>query len=70
MAIQLLVLVVLLGTSLSSFASMSAPLNYHPAFKILSHAQLAEIEPAFEYRVALSNLADSPLVEQLHFDEV
>ena len=70
MAIQLLVLVVLLGTPLSSFASMSAPLNYHPAFKILSHAQLAEIEPAFEYRVALSNLADSPLVEQLHFDEV
>ena len=70
MAIQLSVFVVLLGISLSSFARMSAPINGHPAFKMLSHAQLAQIEPPFEYRVPLSNLADSPLVEQLHFDEV
>lgn len=70
MVIQLSVFVVLLGIALSSFARMSAPINYHPAFKILSHAQLAAIEPVVEYRVPLSNLADSPLVEQLHFDEV
>ena len=70
MSVRIAAFFVFMVISLPSFARISAPTNYHPAFKILSHKQLAEIKPVVGQTVTLSNAVNEPSLDDLHFDEV
>ena len=68
--VRIAAVILLLVSSLPSFARVAAPTNYHPAFKILTHKQLAEIKPIIGQTVALSNAVNEPSSNSLHFDEM